>query len=92
LISEEKMTHVIHLMLESLKKSGLADYAVDGTAIREAKLIAFGYLKQLDHASEKARQRILSQKNPPVEYSSQWDILYKKYYEEEWNKLGGGSQ
>lgn len=89
MISEEKMAHSLHLILDAIEKAGLVSYPDKGAALREAKRIGNGYLNQFKAAEEAARRRILSQKKPPPEFSSEFDVLYQKYLEEELRKLGG---
>ena len=89
MISDEKMGHIIHLMLEGIKKAKLVEFVDEGVAMREAKKVGNFYLTALNSVAEIAAQRINSQKNPPREHSPQWDTLYQKYYEEEMKKKGG---
>jgi hypothetical protein len=65
------------------------DYPDEDAALREAKKVCLQYLNQLNQVTELARKRILSQKNPPLENSRQWDTLFQKYCEEEAQKKGG---
>lgn len=89
MISEEKMVHVMHLMIDGLEKQGLVAYPNKDTAVREAKKVCFKIVGQMANVGDVARQRISSQKNPPPENSAQWETLYRKYYEEEARKIGG---
>jgi len=89
MISEEKMVHIVHLMLDGIKKAGLVELPKEEEAIREARRTCLLFLNHLNSVADLARQRILSQKNPPQEHTSQWDNLYQKYLEEEWRKKGG---
>lgn len=89
MISEEKMAHSIHVILEAIEKAGYVSFPDKGLALREAKRIGNGYLNQFRGAEDAARRRILSQKKPPPEFSQEWDTLYQKYLEEEMRKLGG---
>ena len=89
MISDEKMTHIVHLMLNEIWKADLVDFPDEETARREAKRVCIQFLSHMNSVADTARKRILSQKNPPVENSSQWETLYHKYYEEEWHRKGG---
>jgi hypothetical protein len=89
MISDEKMSHIVHLMMNGLEKEGWVSFTNKEAAIREAHKISNLYLGNLKGAADAARQRILSQKNAPVEKSPQWDNLYQKYLEEELQKRGG---
>ena len=81
MISDEKMSHIVHLMMNGLEREGLVTFSNKDSAIREAHKISNLYLGNLKGAADAARQRILSQKNSPVENSPQWDNLYQKYLE-----------
>lgn len=76
-------------MLNGLENAGVASFREKDRALREAKKVAFKYLQELASVDGLARQRIASQKNPPPEHSPEWDILFRKYYEEEMRKKGG---
>lgn len=89
MISEEKMIHIIHLMLDGVKKAGLVEFPRQEEAVREGKKACLLYIKHVNDAGDVARARILSQKNPPMEGSPQWENLYQKYLEEEVQKRGG---
>jgi hypothetical protein len=89
MISEEKMTHIVHLMIDGIWKADFVDYTDEDVAMREAKKVCLLYVNQMNQVTELARKRILSQKNPPPENSRQWDTLFQKYYEEEVQKKGG---
>jgi len=89
MISEEKMSHILHLMLDGVEKAGLASFVDKERAIREARKVCFQYISQVNAIGETARNRVLAMKNPPPEFSSQWEILYRKFYEEEMRKKGG---
>lgn len=89
MISDEKMIHIVHLMLDGIRKQGLVDMPHPDEAVREAKKVCMHHLSALNEVGEIARRRILSQKNPPLEFTSQWENLYQKYFEEESKKRGG---
>lgn len=89
MISEEKLSHILHLMIRGLKTAGYADFPNEEMAIREGRLVCNKFLVQLNQVSENVRKRILSMKNAPQEHTTQWDNLYQKFYDEEMAKLGG---
>ena len=89
MISEEKMVHICHLMIDGIWKADMVDYPDEDEALREAKKVCLSYITQMNSIGENVRQRIRAQKNPPQENSSQWEVLYQKYYQEEANKKGG---
>jgi len=89
MISEEKMIHIVHMLIDGLEKAGYVTYPDKTLAMREAKRAALLYVTAMEACGDIARKRISSQKSPPPENSRQWDTLYAKYYEEELQKKGG---
>lgn len=89
MISEEKMIHIVHLIIDGLKKEAYAEFPNPEAATHEAKRVCFEFMKDINNVGELARKRILSQRNCPIENSRQWDTLYEKYYNEEMKKRGG---
>lgn len=89
MISDEKMVHILTLMVNALEREKLVTFPNKEESFREARKVCFGFVKSMNAVGEAARKRLLSMKNPPPEHSQQWDTLYKKYLEEEWKKLGG---
>ncbi len=84
-LSEDRISHLSHLIIDTLYKDDLVDYPEDDDqeALREVKRVIHNYLKVEDQASEIARNKIRSQSRPIVEGSREWDVLYNKYREEE---------
>jgi hypothetical protein len=65
------------------------EFFEDPNAIRqEARKILEALLIQEAKIDLAARQKIESQKRTILEGSQEWDILYRKYYNEEVKKLG----
>jgi hypothetical protein len=89
MLSEERMNHIVHTMLDAVWKLDWLDFVDEGAARKEAKRAAQQYQQRMENLTEVVRKRILSQKNAPPEYSRQWDTLFEKYLAEEWSKLGG---
>ena len=89
MISEEKMIHIVHLVIDGIWKADLVDYPDEDEALKEAKKICLQFVNLMNTIGDAVRQRILSQKSAPLENSPQWEVLYSKYYEEEARKRGG---
>ena len=85
-LSESRISHLAHLVLDSIRKSNLGDFPNEGRALTETKLILHDYFQREDHIDDVVRQKIqsLSRHVPPG--SREWDILYRKYFEEESRK------
>jgi hypothetical protein len=85
-LSESRVSHLAHLVMDGLRKSNLADFPNEGRALTETKLVLHDYFQREDQIDEAVRQKIqsLSRYIPPG--SREWDILYRKYLEEETRK------
>lgn len=88
MISEEKMIHIVHLMIDGIYHDDLVDYSDEDEALKEAKKVCLHWLSAANSTTEIARKRISTQKNAPMESTPQWDILFNKYLEEEMKKKG----
>jgi hypothetical protein len=65
------------------------EFIEDRNTIRlEVRKILEELLMQEARIDQSARQKIESQKRTILEGSQEWDILYRKYYNEEVKKLG----
>ncbi len=85
-VSESRISHLAHLVLDGLRKAQLADFPNEGRSLVETKQVLHDFFQREDHIDEVARQKIasLSRHVPPG--SREWDILYRKYFEEESHK------
>ena len=90
IISEDRQSHLAHIITNAIWNEDLVDYTDEDLALRIAKKAIVEFVKADEEIDEKARQKVTSLKRNVVEGSPEWDILYKKYYEEERNKRGNG--
>lgn len=94
LLSDEKVSHLSHVILNSLKKGSVAKLKGDETlALREIKRVLAAELAQEEEVDRAVRARLASYSRHIVEGSQEWDVLYRKTFEEENRKrknLQGG--
>lgn len=85
-LSENRISHLSHLVMDGLRKANLAEFSLEGRALSETKQVLHDFFQREDHIDEIVRQKInsLSRHVPPG--SREWDILYRKYFEEESRK------
>ena len=88
LISEERQNHLAQLITDGLWNDDLVDYEDDDRAFRAAKKGIFLFVQEDEDIYEKACSMVHSLKRNVVEGSSEWDVLVKKYYEQELNRRG----
>lgn len=87
-LSEERQIYLAHLIFDCLYDEDLADFSDEDLAVRSAKQAVTKYVKEDLTLSELAKSKIKTLKKPIPEGSPEWDILFKKYYEEERAKRG----
>ena len=88
-LSRDKVNRLAHSVADALATLDDVEFIEDPNSIRmEARRI----LEELLAAEEKidlaARAKIEGQKRTITEGTQEWDILYRKYYNEEVKKLG----
>ena len=87
-LSREKIHHLSKLIVNALYKNDLVEFLDEPNEIRLTIVKAIEEeMKLYDQLDRKAREKITSQKKQIVEGSQEWEILYRKYYNEELAKL-----
>ena len=83
-LSREKILRLSHLILDHLNKDEEIEYYADPQEIRQeiVKMIS-DEMKTDEAINALVRRKIESQKRTIQEGSDEWDVLYRKYYEEE---------
>jgi hypothetical protein len=88
-LSRDKVNKIAHVVSDALADTPQVDFLEDRNTIRlETRKILEDLLNQEARIDQSARQKIESQKRTILEGSQEWDILYRKYYNEEVKKLG----
>jgi hypothetical protein len=88
-LSRDKMNKLAHTVADMLAELEGVDFIEDRNTIRmETRRILEDLLKQEERIDQSARQKIESQRRTILEGTQEWDILYRKYYNEEVKKLG----
>jgi uncharacterized protein len=88
-ISREKINKLAHAVADALATVENVDFVEDRNTIRlEVRRLLELLMAQEAKIDSAARQKIESQRRTILEGSQEWDILYRKYYNEEVKKLG----
>ncbi len=88
-LSRDKVNVLARAVTEALRQMDEVEFIEDPNTIRqEARRILEELLNNEAKIDQMARQKIESQKRTILEGSQEWDILYRKYYNEEVKKLG----
>jgi hypothetical protein len=88
-ISDDKLNKLAHTVADTLAEINEVDFLEDRNTIRqEARKALTKLLLEEVKIDAAARQKIASQRRIIPEGSQEWDILYRKYYNDEVKKLG----
>jgi len=88
-LSRDKMNKLAHTVADTLAEIDGVEFVEDRNTIRmETRKILEDLLNQESRIDAAARQKIENQKRTIMEGTQEWDILYRKYYNEEVKKLG----
>lgn len=83
-LSREKILRLSHLILDYLNQDEDIEYFADAQEIRGEIVKMISDEMKTDEAIDVlVRRKIETQKRTIVEGSDEWDVLYRKYYEEE---------
>jgi len=83
-LSREKILRLSHLILDHLNKDEEIEYFADPQEIRQEIVKMISDEMKTDEAIDAlVRRKIETQKRTIQEGSDEWDVLYRKYYEEE---------
>jgi hypothetical protein len=88
-LSRDKINKLAHSVTDALAGMERVEFLEDHNSIRlEVRRILDELLAQEAKIDAEARRKIESQKRTILEGSQEWDILYRKYYNEGVRKLG----
>lgn len=83
ILTEDRQTHLAHVIVDGIWNDDLVEYTDEDEAIRVAKRVIMDYVKNETSLDEAVRQKIMTLKKGVFEGSREYDLIYKKYYEEE---------
>jgi hypothetical protein len=84
MLSDDKITHMTHVLLKTLLERDTIDITEDETAVRRAIKRAIKAQLQTGEEMDRAvRRKIESLSRHVPEGSPEWDTLYQKYLREE---------
>ncbi len=88
-LTREKTVRISHRIIDLLVTLPDVDFIEDRDTIRqEIVTILTSLLKVEEQVDTEVRAKIASQKKEILEGSEEWDILYRKYYQEGLKRLG----
>ena len=88
-LSREKINYLARLILNAFFENDQVEFLDEPNEIRLTIVKSIEEeLKLYDLLNQKSAEKIRSQKKSIEEGSREWEILYRKYYNEEISKLG----
>ncbi|TNF55887.1 MAG: DUF507 family protein [Nitrospiraceae bacterium] len=88
-LSDEKTTHLTHILLKGLLDQGVITPLVeDGDIRREMKRVISKELKINADIDISVRNKLNSYSKKIPEGSPEWEVLYQKFFHEEASKKG----
>lgn len=89
MLSDDKISHLSHVLLKGLIAQDLVELLDDEGAIRrEIKQTIVNELKIGEEIDTIVRRKLQSHTKKLIEGSPEWEVLYKKYFREEEIKKG----
>ncbi len=89
MLSDEKVTHLSHVLLKGLLEKKLVKLKGDEASARKIiKRVVGAELKTGGQIDASVKKKLESYSRKIVEGSPEWEILYRKFYQEEENKRG----
>jgi hypothetical protein len=83
-LSRDKITRLSHLVLQRLNEDDGVEFFAELPEIRQQIFQVIASEMKADEAIDAiVRRKIETQKRTILEGSDEWDVLYRKYYEEE---------
>lgn len=87
MLTEDKISHLSHVILTTIKKTPVARIkSGDEQVLKEIKRVLAAELAQEQDIDRKVRAKLASYSRGIVEGSAEWDVLYRKTFEEETRK------
>jgi hypothetical protein len=87
-LSDERILYLARESLAKIRDEGLAEIANFPLALRQARGLIAEWNDKGDEIEQAVRRKITSQKRGIVEGSDEWNILARRYRDEELRKKG----
>ncbi len=84
--TEDRIYNLCHKIHDRLYLDEVWDYTDEDEALRVIKKTVMDFLSVDDQIDDFVREKIKSLKKGVVEGSPEWEVLHRKYYEEELQK------
>jgi uncharacterized protein len=90
IISAERQSYLARLIIDELWGDELIDFDEDqeDNIIRQARIVIGQWVQEQGDIDTNIREKITSMKRGVHEGSGEWNILYKKFFQEEMSRRG----
>jgi len=89
MLTDEKKSHLCHMLLKGLLDKDLIDIRdEEGKVRKEMKRSLESFLKASETIDASVRKKLQSYSKKIVEGSPEWEVLYKKFYKEDAARKG----
>jgi uncharacterized protein len=85
-ISEDRISHLAHKILDKLWRDDLADFPDEARSLAVIKSIISSYFAVSEEVDQAVRKKLASYSQAKVPGSREWEILYQKFTREEMAK------
>jgi hypothetical protein len=82
-ISEERISHLAHRILDKLWRDDLADFPDEGRALAAVKGTMISFFAVSEEIDQAVRKKLASYSHAKVPGSREWEVLYEKFTREE---------
>jgi hypothetical protein len=90
-LSDDKISHLTHVVLKGLiEQKALVPLVDEGQIRREMRRVIVNELKLADSIEEAVKRKLQSYSKKIYEGTSEWEVMYNKFFEEETSKKGRG--
>ena len=87
MLSQDKVSHLSHVILDEVTRNPAAKICIEKERVlKEIKRILAAELTEEEAIDRKVRTKLASYSRGIVEGSGEWDVLYRKTFEEETRK------
>lgn len=87
MLSEDKASHLSHVILQAVKKHPAVKLkGEEGKVLKEIKRVLAAELAQEAEIDRKVKAKLASYSRGIIEGSAEWEVLYRKTFEEESRK------
>ncbi len=86
MISEDRISHIAHQVLDRLWRDDLADFPDEARALQCIKQSIAGFFSVTEEVDAAVRKKLASYSQAKVPGSREWEILYQKFFQEEMAK------